>query len=173
MGSHPGKSAGVNRRRMGYPEIVVNSDWRSGLFSSVGRSVFSSQARSFAEGSRGAAETSPVVMVVVVPLTLSLMADAPDTARSYTKLKRTRNSMLCESEKRGKGTGLRRGAEDSREKNEAGEGCSPSPASLQKLPFASSIAQTLEELVCTDDLTMERAKDQRFEYDFARLSIGD
>src|SRR5271163_297674 len=62
---------------MGYPEIVVNSDWRSGLFSSVGRSVFSSQARSCVEGLRGAAGASPVVTVVVVPLTLSLMASAP------------------------------------------------------------------------------------------------
>ena len=81
--------------------------------------------------------------------------------------------MLCESEKRGKGTGLRRGAEDSREKNEAGEGCSPSPASFQKLPLASSIAQTLEELVCTDDLSMESAGDERFAFNFAGLAIGD
>src|SRR5580692_838303 len=58
---------------MGYPEMVVNSDWRSGLFSRVGRSVFSSQARSSGEGSRGAAGASPVVTVVVVPLTLSLI----------------------------------------------------------------------------------------------------
>src|SRR5271170_2618357 len=59
---------------MGYPEMVVNSVWRSGLFSRVGRSVFSSQARSFAEGSREVAGASPVVMVEAVPLTLSLMA---------------------------------------------------------------------------------------------------
>src|SRR5713226_7037489 len=37
---------------MGKPETVVNSAWRSGFFSSVGRSVFSSQAFSFAEGLR-------------------------------------------------------------------------------------------------------------------------
>src|SRR5271168_5310594 len=85
-----------------------------------------------------------------------------------------RNSMLCESEMRGKGTGFRRGAGDSREeKNEAGEGCSHSPASFQKLPFASSIAQTLEELVGTDDLSMESAGDQRVAFDFTGLAVGD
>src|SRR5258705_5421679 len=45
--SHPARSSSVYRRRIGELETVVNSFWRSGLFSRVGRRVFSSQACSF------------------------------------------------------------------------------------------------------------------------------
>ena len=36
-----------------------------------------------------------------------------------------------------------------------------------------SIAQTLEDLVCTDDLSMESARDQRFAFDLAVLAVRD
>src|SRR6266849_6918542 len=58
---------------MGKPETVVNSAWRSGFFSSVGRSVFSSQAFSFAEGLRCGDVGSVGVAVCVDALEGSLM----------------------------------------------------------------------------------------------------
>ena len=42
---------------MGCPEIVVNSEDRSGVFSSVGRSCVFSQLRSFSEGLRALLST--------------------------------------------------------------------------------------------------------------------
>src|SRR5229473_4251014 len=58
---------------MGYPEMVVNSACRSGLFSSVGRRVFSSQATSLEDGSRCGAEVSNGNTVPVDALDFSLM----------------------------------------------------------------------------------------------------
>jgi hypothetical protein len=43
----------VYNLRIGCPEIVVKFAWRSGLFASVGSSVFFSQANSLALGFRG------------------------------------------------------------------------------------------------------------------------
>src|SRR5271169_41672 len=112
---------------MGYPEMVVNSDWRSGLFSSVGRSVFSSQARSFAEGSRVVAGASPVVMVVVVPLTFSLMVWRSQYVR-VPKLtsKEPRIPCYAKAKSGARGPGGR-GAHKSAERNRA------RPESLQLL----------------------------------------
>src|SRR5216683_5496938 len=76
-GSQFGKSALVYSRRIGCAEIVVNSDWRSGLFSRVGWRVFFSQACSLAEGLRCAEEVSAGGAVCVVPLDSSLMGLAP------------------------------------------------------------------------------------------------
>jgi len=53
---------------MGWPEIVVNSAWRSGLFASTGAKVFSSQAFSSAEGVRCAGDFSLAGIVVMLCL---------------------------------------------------------------------------------------------------------
>src|SRR3984957_21354390 len=65
--------------------MVVNSVWRSGLFSSVGRSVFSSQARSCAEGSRGTDGAAAALIVEVVPFALSLMFGRSQLAFVWTE----------------------------------------------------------------------------------------
>src|SRR5271167_1581477 len=81
--------------------------------------------------------------------------------------------MLCESEKRSKRTGNRRGAEVSTEKrSEAEEVRCPHTAWQEKLP-SPSITQTLEELVRAYDFSVESAGDQCFAFDFARLAVGD
>src|SRR5260370_40426968 len=74
---------------MGKPEIVVNSAWRSGFFSSVGRSVFSSQAFSFAEGLRRSDAGSAGAAVCVDALEGSLMTKLLPYSAATT-------FMLCE-----------------------------------------------------------------------------
>src|SRR5712691_7795797 len=76
-GSQLGKSALVYSLRIGYPEMVVNSDCRSGPLSSVGWRVSFSQACSFGEGTRSANEVSSGGAACVVPLDFSLMRIAP------------------------------------------------------------------------------------------------
>src|SRR6266851_3871077 len=76
-GSQFGKSALVYSRRIGCAEIVVNSDWRSGFFSSACWRAFFSHACSLAEGSRCAEEVSAGGTVCVDPLECSLMRIAP------------------------------------------------------------------------------------------------
>src|SRR6266478_4664990 len=77
-GSQFGRSALVYSLRIGYPEMVVNSDCRSGLFSRAGWRVFFSQAFSFAEGVRLTDDVSTGGAACVVPLDSSLMLIAPD-----------------------------------------------------------------------------------------------
>src|SRR6266478_9248736 len=76
-GSQWGKSALVYSLRIGCPEIVVNSEWRSGLLSRVSLRVFFSHACSLAEGSRCAEVASDGGTVCVDPLCCSLMRVAP------------------------------------------------------------------------------------------------
>src|SRR6266852_8121074 len=76
-GSQWGRSALVYNLRIGCPEIVVNSDCLSGLFSSAGWSVFFSQACSLAEGFRSVDEVSSGGAACVVPLDFSFMVIAP------------------------------------------------------------------------------------------------
>src|SRR5256885_4015849 len=65
-GSQPGKSAGVQSLRIGCADIVVNVDCRSGLFASVGCSVFFSQAISFADGFREEVDSAGAMVGVFV-----------------------------------------------------------------------------------------------------------
>src|SRR6267142_6932567 len=83
-GSQFGRSAFVYSLRIGYPEMVVNSAWRSGLFASAGWSVFFSQARSLAEGARSTEDVSAWGAACVVPLDRSLILMAPG-----------KNSIIC------------------------------------------------------------------------------
>src|SRR5229473_5025146 len=76
-GSQWGRSALVYNLRIGCPEIVVNSDCLSGLFSSAGWSVFFSQACSLAEGVRPFDDVSNGGAACVLPLDCSLMRSAP------------------------------------------------------------------------------------------------
>src|ERR1700722_17057438 len=137
---------------MGYPEMGGNLVWRSGLFSSVGRRVFSSQARSFAEGTRAA---SPVVMVVVVPRTLSLMALRSSLCAYQCRLQKKphfhamrkrkpeqaeETQQLVGGKKRG-----RRGSESPR-------------ASLEELALRS-VTQDLQELFGAHYFSVKRAGD--------------
>src|SRR5260370_39197170 len=76
-GSQLGKSALVYGLLIGYPEMVVNSDCLSGLFSGAGWRVFFSQVCSFGEGLRSADGVSSGGAACVVPLGFSLMLIAP------------------------------------------------------------------------------------------------
>src|SRR6266851_3196455 len=76
-GSQFGRSAFVYSLRIGYPEMVVNSDCLSGLFSSTGWRVFFSQACSLGEGFRSVDEVSIGRAACVVPLDCSLIFIAP------------------------------------------------------------------------------------------------
>src|SRR5258708_40376857 len=76
-GSQLGKSALVYSLRIGYPELVVNSDCLSGPFSSDGWRVFFSQVCSFGEGLRSADGVSSGGAGCVGPLGFSLMLIAP------------------------------------------------------------------------------------------------
>src|SRR5216684_271512 len=101
-GSQFGKSALVYSRRIGCAEIVVNSDWRSGLFSRVGWRVFFSHACSLAEGSRCAEEVYAGGTVCVDPLECSLMRLSPEDGIKQ-RYKSPENSMLFQMYGRGKG----------------------------------------------------------------------
>src|SRR5438445_7577602 len=94
-GSQLGKSAFVYSLRIGCPEIVVNSDWRSGVFSSVGWRVLFSQASSLADGLRCAEEASDGGTVCVDVLRSSLMPVAPKEL-IRPRYKSPGNSMLFE-----------------------------------------------------------------------------
>src|SRR5947207_3669862 len=82
---------------MGYPEPVVNSCSRSGLFSSAGRSVFCSQSFSWEEGSFrdgflvegrcSAGAGSAGIMVCVVSLDRSVIVLRSRWVRSETHRK--------------------------------------------------------------------------------------
>src|SRR5258708_37166220 len=76
-GSQLGKSALVYSLRIGYPEMVVNSDCLSGPFSSDGWRVFFSQACSVGGGLRSADGGSSGGGACVVPLDFSLLLIAP------------------------------------------------------------------------------------------------
>src|SRR5260370_23359250 len=76
-GSQLGKSGLVYSLRIGYPEMVVNSDCFWGPFSSAGWRVFLSQVCSFGEGLRSADGVSSGGAACVVPLGFSLMLIAP------------------------------------------------------------------------------------------------
>src|SRR5260370_33141537 len=76
-GSQLGRSAFVYSLRIGCPEMVVNSGSLSGLFSSAGRSVFFSQAFSFAEGVRFTDDVSSGGAACVVRFDCSLMLIGP------------------------------------------------------------------------------------------------
>src|SRR6266851_4755935 len=76
-GSQWGRSALVYNLRIGCPEMVVNSDCLSGLFSSAGWRVFFSQACSLVEGVRSFEDASNGGAAWVVPLDGSLMCSAP------------------------------------------------------------------------------------------------
>src|SRR2546425_7579532 len=89
-----GRSALVYSLRIGCPEMLVNSVCLSGLFSSVGWSVFFSHACSLAEGSRCEEEASDGGTVCVDPLRSSLIRVAPKTHQATNKS--PENSMLFE-----------------------------------------------------------------------------
>src|SRR5467141_1553853 len=97
-----GRSALVYSPRIGYPEMVVNSDCLSGLFFSAGWSVFFSQACSLAEGARSTEDVSAGGAACVVPLDRSLILIAPGK-NSYL-FERPQRLMLFERYLRGKGS---------------------------------------------------------------------
>src|SRR5260370_15043969 len=76
-GSQFGRYALVYSLRSGCPDIVVNSDCRSGLFSRAGWRVFFSQAFSLGESFRSVDEVSMGGAACVAPLDSSLMLIAP------------------------------------------------------------------------------------------------
>src|SRR5271170_701621 len=99
--------------------MVVNSVWRSGLLSSVGPSVFTSHARSCAEGSRRGTGESPVVRVVAVPLAFSLMFWRSQYARVGKQSSKQRR-IPCYAKAKSGARGLdKSGAEESAEKKRA------------------------------------------------------
>src|ERR1700674_1632640 len=102
-GSQFGRSAFVYSLRIGYPEMVVNSAWRSGLFSSAGWSVFFSQACSLAEGARSSEDVSAGGAACVVPLARSLILIAPGEEFNCL-FERRQRLMLFERYPRGKGS---------------------------------------------------------------------
>src|SRR5260370_6803482 len=77
-GSQFGRSALVYSLRIRCPDIVVNSDCRSGLFSRAGWRVFFSQAFSLGESFRSVDEVSRGGAACVAPLDSSLMLIAPE-----------------------------------------------------------------------------------------------
>src|SRR6266550_449000 len=98
-----GRSALLYSLRIGYPEMVVNSDSLSGLFFSAGWSVFFSQACSLAEGARFTEDVSAGDAASVVPLVRSLMLIAPRGEFNYL-FERPQRLMLFERYLRGKGS---------------------------------------------------------------------
>src|SRR6266404_64141 len=102
-GSQLGKSALVYSLRIGYPEMVVNSDCISGLFFSTGWSVFFSQACSLAEGARSTEDVSAGGAACVVPLDRSLITHCPQEGFNYL-FERPQRLMLFERYLRGKGS---------------------------------------------------------------------
>src|SRR5260370_4558876 len=94
-GSQLGKSALVYSLRIGYPEMVVNSDCLSEPFSSAGWRVFFSQACSLGEGLRSADGVSSGGAACVVPLDFSLMLIAPG-GQLKNGIATSPRLMLCE-----------------------------------------------------------------------------
>ena len=153
----------------------MNSAWRSGLFSSVGRSVFSSQARSFAEGSRAATGASAVVTVVVAALTLSLMVITHGLAPQFARVRVCTSKELtipCYAKAKSGSKGTRRRSQQRRKRARLERLQLPIQPRAEKLPF-SSIRKTLEEIFGADDLPVERAGDLSFAFDIAGLGVGD
>src|SRR5882757_67059 len=101
-GSQFGRSALLYSLRIGYPEMVVNSDCLSGLFFIAGWSVFFSQACSLAEGARSTEDVSAGGAACVVPLDRSLILIAPREEFNYL-FERRQRLMLFERFPRGKG----------------------------------------------------------------------
>src|SRR3989442_852452 len=146
---------------MEWPETVVNSGSRSGLFSSVGWRVFFSHSRSFAEGLRVADVESAGLTVCVTPFSCSGMSrgiPAPavrSSARaSYHKF------ILCERCVRDKAwTALpkmqRPGQNPGRRRNRV------------------ESSSELVGLWGSHHLAMQGARDERIAFDFARFRIGD
>src|SRR5580693_6795366 len=148
---------------MGCPEMVVNSACRSGLFRSVGRRVFSSQARSCAEGFResGTPGASPVVMVVAVPLTLSLMLWRPTLSVFLFVIQKPAQFYAMRKRKAEQEDETR---ESTPERSEAGERAMLLQPRDEKLAMPP-IRKALENLVRSDDLSVEGSGNERVALD--------